>query len=64
MGVSKQGGSYYVGGASGGSDEIEYAAGGMRQIKLGNGLWDERRHNNQLLPVRMGMGGPRGGPTS
>ena len=56
VGVKEQGGSYYAGGSAA-SDHIEYAAHGARQqIKLGNGLYQERRFNSRLQPTQIGLG--------
>lgn len=52
--VQRQGGNYYVGDVS---NPVQYSAhGAIRQMKLGNGLWNETRFNNRLQPVQIGLG--------
>ena len=48
--------SYYAG-ADGGTTAIGYAPhGGMREVLLGNGLWEQRRYNDRLQPTQIGLG--------
>ena len=48
--------SYYAG-ADGGTNAIGYAPhGGMREVLLGNGLWEQRRYNSRLQPTQIGLG--------
>ena len=46
---------WYAGGE--GDNAVEYEAhGGVRQLLLGNGLWEQRRYNARLQPTQMGLG--------
>ena len=48
---------YYAGGAAGEADPIGYAPhGGIEQLRLGNGLWEQRRYNPRLQPTQIGLG--------
>ena len=48
---------YYAGGAAGEADPIGYAPhGGIEQLRLGNGLWEQRRYNDRLQPTQIGLG--------
>ena len=54
-GVRRRGGGWYAGGM--GADAIGYEAhGGMRELRLGNGLWEQRRYNARLQPTQIGLG--------
>ena len=49
---------YYAGGAAAEADPIAYAAhGGIEQLRLGNGLREERTYNRRLQPTRIGLTG-------
>ena len=46
---------WYAGGE--GDNAVQYEAhGGVRQLLLGNGLWEQRRYNARLQPTQMGLG--------
>ena len=46
---------WYAGGE--GDNAVEYEAyGGLRQLRLGNGLWEQRRYNARLQPTQIGLG--------
>ena len=56
-GVKRQGGSWYAGAAAGATGAIGYEPhGGIRQFRLGNLLWEQRRYNARLQPTRIGLG--------
>ena len=47
---------WYAGGE--GDNAVTYEAhGGVRQLRLGNGLWEQRRYNARLQPVRIELVG-------
>ena len=49
------GNHYYAGGT--GDDAVGYEPhGGLRQLFLGNGLWEQRRYNARLQPTQIGLG--------
>ena len=51
----KRGEDWYAGGE--GSDAVGYEPhGGVRQLLLGNGVWEQRRHNVRLQPTQIGLG--------
>ena len=46
---------WYAGGT--GSNAVDYEPhGGVKQLLLGNGLWEQRRYNVRLQPTRIGLG--------
>ena len=46
---------WYAGGE--GDNAVKYEAhGGVRQLRLGNGLWEQRRYNARLQPTQIGLG--------
>ena len=46
---------WYAGGT--GNNGVEYEPhGGVKQLLLGNGLWEQRRYNARLQPTRIGLG--------
>ena len=46
---------WYAGGT--GSNAVDYEPhGGVKQLLLGNGLWEQRRYNARLQPTRIGLG--------
>ena len=46
---------WYAGGT--GSNAVDYEPhGGVRQLLLGNGLWEQRRYNARLQPTQIGLG--------
>ena len=46
---------WYAGGT--GTNAVEYEPhGGVKQVLLGNGLWEQRRYNARLQPTRIGLG--------
>ena len=46
---------WYAGGT--GDNAVEYEPhGGVKQLLLGNGLWEQRRYNARLQPTRIGLG--------
>ena len=48
----------YAGGA--GANAVDYEPhGGVKQLLLGNGLWEERRYNRRLQPTQIGLGTAR-----
>ena len=55
---------YYAGGAAAEADPIDYAAhGGIEQLRLGNGLREQRSYNRRLQPTRIElMGTGEGNP--
>ena len=54
-GVKKGENDWYAGGT--GSNAIGYEPhGGVRQLLLGNGLWEQRRYNVRLQPTQIGLG--------
>ena len=56
-GVKRQGGSWYAGAAAGATGAIGYEPhGGIRQFRLGNLLWEQRRYNARLQPTQIGLG--------
>ena len=56
-GVKRQGGSWYAGAAAGATGAIGYEPhGGIRQFRLGNLLWEQRRYNRRLQPTQIGLG--------
>ena len=46
---------WYAGGTGGNAAEYE-PHGGVKQLLLGNGLWEQRRYNARLQPTRIGLG--------
>ena len=49
---------YYAGGAAGEADPIDYTAhGGIEQLRLGNGLREQRSYNRRLQPTRIELTG-------
>ena len=49
---------YFAGGAAGEADPIDYAAhGGIEQLRLGNGLREQRSYNRRLQPTRIELTG-------
>ena len=59
-GVKRQDGSWYAGAAAGATGAIGYEPhGGIRQFRLGNLLWEERRYNRRLQPTQIGLGTAR-----
>ena len=56
-GVKRHGGSWYAGAAAGATGAIGYEPhGGIRQFRLGNLLWEQRRYNARLQPTQIGLG--------
>ena len=56
-GVKRQDGSWYAGAAAGATGAIGYEPhGGIRQFRLGNLLWEQRRYNARLQPTQIGLG--------
>ena len=54
-GAKKGENDWYAGGT--GSNAIGYEPhGGVRQLLLGNGLWEQRRYNVRLQPTQIGLG--------
>ena len=46
---------WYAGGT--GTNAVDYEPhGGVKQLLLGNGLWEQRRYNVRLQPTRIGLG--------
>ena len=46
---------WYAGGT--GTNAVDYEPhGGVRQLLLGNGLWEQRRYNARLQPTQIGLG--------
>ena len=46
---------WYAGGT--GSNAVDYEPhGGVKQLLLGNGLWEQRRYNARLQPTQIGLG--------
>ena len=46
---------WYAGGT--GTNAVDYEPhGGVKQLLLGNGLWEQRRYNARLQPTRIGLG--------
>ena len=46
---------YYAGGT--GTNAVGYEShGGIRKLRLGNGLWEQRRYNRRLQPTQIGLG--------
>ena len=46
---------WYAGGT--GTNAVDYEPhGGVKQLLLGNGLWEQRRYNVRLQPTRLGLG--------
>ena len=51
----KRGGHWYAGGS--GTDAVGYEPhGGIRQLRLGNRLWEQRRYDARLQPTQIGLG--------
>lgn len=46
---------WYAGGTGGNAVKYE-PHGGVRQLLLGNGLWEQRRYNARLQPIQIGLG--------
>ena len=54
-GVKTGADGWYAGGT--GSNAVDYEPhGGVRQLLLGNGLWEQRRYNVRLQPTQIGLG--------
>ena len=53
----KRGGHWYAGAAAGATGAVGYEPhGGIRELRLGNGLWEQRRYNARLQPTQIGLG--------
>ena len=53
----KRGGHWYAGEDAGETGAIGYEPhGGIRQFRLGNLLWEQRRYNARLQPTQIGLG--------
>ena len=54
-GVKTGADGWYAGGT--GTNAVDYEPhGGVKQLLLGNGLWEQRRYNVRLQPTRIGLG--------
>ena len=54
-GVKTGADGWYAGGT--GANAVDYEAhGGLKQLLLGNGLWEQRRYNARLQPTQIGLG--------